>query len=131
MENSHHFLPNFNTQRVVFPQGKVEKGTKVSLETLRSNCRASAEHGSAVNHHGSRSTLFLMSQRQHARPGITGYLVRGSSSDSEKDLVPGNFVFKSKSCDKPVREPAGPWKAVENGVGPGSGLRGRFCIRQR
>lgn len=130
MENSHHFSPNFHTQRVVFPQGKVDKGTKVSLETLRSNRCACAECGSAVSHHGSRSTPFLISQCQHARPGITGYLVRGSSSDSEKDLVPGNFVFKSKSCDKPVREPAGLWKAVGNGAGPGSGLRGRFCLRQ-
>lgn len=57
-----------------------------------------------------------MSTRQarcHLTPA-TGYLARGWSSDSEKDLVPGNVVIKDKSCDTPtptpVSEAAVQWK---------------------
>ena len=119
MEKSHHFLPKFNSQKMISPPRKVDKGTEMSLETETKVAQHALHTGAAAvatveqKHPVPDVSVSKRQARYHLTPA-TGYAVRGSSSDSEKDLVPGNFVFKSKSCDNPVRGTAGPCNAVEN-----------------
>lgn len=109
--NGPHFLPDL-IQRGALTQ-RVDKGAGMTLGAERRNCPAHTE-GRTEDAKAPVPDVSMSpcQARCHLTPA-TGYWARGSSSDSPKDLVPGNVVVKGRPCDS-QGETAGQWKAVEN-----------------